>query len=410
MPACVEITPFDVDFGTVQTGCRSVAKPFTIRNVCPTPVTISALGVAATEFSRSALTLPLVLSPGQQQNVNITFTPTTNGVVSSSLVVGANHSSATFVYQTAVVGTGASSGANQDRFVIPRKVDVVLVVDDSCSMFDKQVALGANANAFLSYAISAGVDFNLGITTTDTAISGGFILGTTGTRVLRSTTPNLLQVFNQHVNVGTSGSGLEEMFRPALSAVTQPTLTSTNTGFLRADANLSVLAFTDATEQGTDTVASMVTQFLRVKGLKQRNRFSFSFVRPIATQPPTGCVYDSAQSNDQRQVEMIRDTGGVSAEICDVLNPTVWRPEATRVGQAVFGGRATWFLTAPPVPASAAGLNVTLNGVTVPEVARPSGVRNWSYDGSRNAVVFEANSLPAPGQTVGVDYTVACMP
>ena len=50
-----------------------------------------------------------------------------------------------------------------------------------------------------------------------------------------------------------------------------------------------------------------------------------------------------------------------------------------------------------------------LNGVTVPEL-NASSQRNWSYDATRNAVVFEARSLPAPGQNVGFDYTVSCMP
>jgi hypothetical protein len=105
---------------------------------------------------------------------------------------------------------------------------------------------------------------------------------------------------------------------------------------------------------------------------------------------------------------MAAGSGGLQTEICTVANTQTWRTEATRLGQAVFGGRGTWFLTGRPAPATASSLTVTLNGVTVPELS--TNLRNWSYDATRNAVVFEARSLPAPGQTVGIDYAVACMP
>ncbi|MDP3238526.1 MAG: hypothetical protein Q8N26_37380, partial [Myxococcales bacterium] len=412
-PACIVFTPTDVDFGTVQTGCRSAQTSFTIRNVCGFPITLSALGVSGAGFANTSPTpLPATMGAGSSLSFSVTFAPTVNGRVNGILVAGANHSNGTFAYQTSVWGTGASAPLNQDRFTIPTKTDVVLIVDNSCSMFDKQMALGGSANAFLAYAFSANVDFNLGVTTTDMSNQNesGRFQGMPAVRVLRSTTPNLLQTFNQRVNAGTNGSGLEEMFRPAVAALSPALLTTTNTGFLRADAALSVLAFTDAAEQSAGATSDFVRQLLAVKGLARRNQFSFSFVGPTlpAASRPSNCQYDG-NAPDARQIEMIASTGGISSEICNVGNTLAWRTEATRVGQAIFGGRATWFLNGRPAPAAASSLTVTLNGVAVPEFS-PAGPRNWTYDAARNAVVFEARTLPAPGQTVGVDYPVACMP
>lgn len=408
-PNCIVISPADIDFGAVQTGCRSAVTPITLQNICAFPVSISALGVSGAGFTTAGLTTPATIPASGSATFNLTFAPTSLGRVDGVLVVGATHSSMTFAYQTPVSGTGATSGLNQDRFTIPTKTDVVLIVDNSCSMSDKQMALGSSANAFLAYAFSANVDFNLGVTTTDMEPAGerGQFQGLQATRVLRSTTPNLLQTFNTRVNVGVNGSPIEEMFRPAVTSLSTALLTTTNTGFLRSDAALSVLAFTDAEEQSPGPTADYVRQLLAVKGQRRRNQFSFSFVGPTQQGAPSGCSYDGT-SPDPRQREMIASTGGVTSEICNVANTQAWRTEAGRVGQAVFGARATWFLTGRPASGSASGVTVLLNGVTVPELN--ASQRNWSYDALRNAVVFEARSLPAPGQSVGFDYTVACAP
>lgn len=410
MPSCIVFGPSDVEFGTVQVGCRSAVTPFVIRNICNFPVTLSALGSSNGSFTTSPLALPMSLAANTNLSFNVTFAPSSQGRADGIIVVGATHSSGTFAYQTAVGGTGAATGANQDRFPIPTKTDVVLIVDNSCSMQSFQMALGNNANAFLAYAFGASVDFHLGVTTTDMMDPSqqGRFVGPVGQRVLRSTTPNLLQTFNQRVNVGTSGSGIELMFEPALAAVSPALLTSTNSGFLRGDAALSVLAFTDAVEQSPLPTQEYVRRLLAVKGQRRRNQFSFSFVGPTFATAPMGCLYDGTPP-DARQSEMVATTGGVTSEICFVGNTQAWRTEATRVGQALFGARATWFLNARPSPAVAASLAVTINGATVPEFGGP-GQRNWSYDAARNAVVFDPRSLPAPGQTVGVDYSVACMP
>lgn len=409
---CITITPFDVDFGTVQTGCRSAPMQFTIRNTCATSQTISALGVSGAGFSSSSVTLPQVLANGASMNFTVTFAPTTVGPVVGSLVVGAT-AGMTVAYQTPVFGNGATTGGNQDRFRIPTKTDVVLIVDNSCSMSTHQANLGANANAFLSYAFSANVDFNLGVTTTDFETGGeqGAFVGPTGQKVLRSTTPNLLSAFNTRVNVGVNGSAIESMMEPGLAAVSQPLITGTNVGFLRSDAALSLLAFTDAEDQSNSAVgfAEFYARLLRVKGQRRRNELSFSYVAPSMANPPTtSCTYDHVNPlPDPRTAGIISASGGILHEICSVGNAS-WRGDATRIGQAVFGARAVWFLTSRPSPATASSVTTTINGVTVPEM--DAGGRNWTYDAMRNAVVFETRALPAPGQTVGFDYNVACMP
>ena len=149
---------------------------------------------------------------------------------------------------------------------------------------------------------------------------------------------------------------------------------------------------------GGDTLSLRVGGSPAVVGTEPRRPTASNEI--VLTAGPGGHFVTGGAINGQA-VSFLVDTGATLISLS--------QSEATRIGQAIFGGRATWFLTSRPSPATASSLTVSLNGVTIPELAA-TGPRNWTYDAIRNAVVFEARTLPAPGQTVGVDYSVACMP
>ena len=50
---------------------------------------------------------------------------------------------------------------------IRRTVDILLVVDNSCSMIDEQQKLAANFDNFISQFLDAEVDYQIGVVTTD---------------------------------------------------------------------------------------------------------------------------------------------------------------------------------------------------------------------------------------------------
>ncbi|MGV3619205.1 MAG: hypothetical protein ACO1OB_00230, partial [Archangium sp.] len=412
-PACLLITPNDFDFGAVRTTCRSPVTTVTVRNVCTTQVTVTVVGLTGSAgFTLGATpTLPLTLNGGAALTTSITWTPPGLGPASTTLVIGAAQSAASVNYQTVFTGSGNATGTQNDVFTIPLKTDAVFIIDDSGSMSAFQSALGVNANALFSYPIGAGVDFNLGVTTSDmmnTMRQGRFVNGDGGV-VLTETTPNLLQRFDARVRVGIAGSGFEEFFTPSVRAVTSPLVTGTNAGFLRTDSNLSFMVLTDAPDQSADSAQLTFEKLMAVRGWRNRNRLSWSAVAPTLTTPPSGCVYDgTGAGSDPKTPELVSRTGGYRTEICNLYTPAVWRPEATRMGQAVFGARSTWFLTSTPSPAVAGSVVVTVAGVPVPELS--GATRNWSYDATRNAIVFERQSLPAPGQSVSMTYTPACAP
>jgi hypothetical protein len=414
----------------VRTTCRSEIKTFSVRNVCDTAVAVNAVGLTgSTQFSLSGVpALPASLAAQQALTFTVTFNAAQVGLASTILVVGAAQSAASTVYQSLLTGTGNTTGINTDVFNIPLKTDVVMIIDNSGSMSDKQNGLALNGNSLFAYPIAANVDFNVGVTTTDFTPDGGECLpiigcigGAEGERgrfvasdggaplVLKGTTPNLLTRFDSRVRVGTNGSGTEMLFAPSVTSVTAPLVTGQNASFLRTDSNLSFLVLTDAADQSPNAVAAYFDQLMAVRGWRSRNRVSWNIVGPTLTTPPGTCTYDdTASGQDGRAAQLVALTGGYRTEICNLVSSTSWRSEAQRVGKAVFGARATWFLTAKPSPATAASITVLVAGQTVPELVGTS--RNWSYDSVGNTVTFEVGSLPAPGQSVSLTYGTGCAP
>jgi hypothetical protein len=154
-----------------------------------------------------------------------------------------------------------------DLYTLPpmkrQPIDVLFVIDDSCSMKNDQEALAANFQKFISAFLTNEVDFHLGAVTTDmvkTTRSGRLV-----TPFLTSTTPDLSAAFDKMVNVGIKGSGQEQGIAAAHAALSEPLFSSTNSGFLRPGANLGLVFLSDENDQSPETVPSFIS-FL--KGLK----------------------------------------------------------------------------------------------------------------------------------------------
>ena len=101
-------------------------------------------------------------------------------------------------------------------------VDILLVVDNSCSMQPYQQELANNFDSFLTYFIEGDVDYQIGVTTTTVTVPDPYgsctssdiaAIPTVGTlvnnTVVNVDTANASQVFSDLVNVGVCGSGIE---------------------------------------------------------------------------------------------------------------------------------------------------------------------------------------------------------
>lgn len=438
-PACLVIAPDDLDFGAVKPGCSSATRTFSAYNVCTSNITLTGFKMQAAagqpaggpncpgtaycpEFIMvSTPSIPaggLSLAPGAtpvtfQAKYRALDIGNDNGAIS----VEAIQSGQNVAYLVNLRGRGDLNGLQTDSFVqdMQPKADILLTVDDSCSMQDKQTALSNNFSAFISYAVGAGVDYHLGVTTTDddppfcpfpgvpcsSGLQGKLIGDMNNPKVLTPTTmvngKGTADLFKQKVQVGTNG-GTESGMITSLKALTAPLISNENAGFLRYDANLAVVVVTDAGDQSAQPLSYFTNRFLNIKGFNRASMFTFNVIGPLASSAPSGCTYDD-YINSVTYQQMASQTNGVLSEICT----SNWAQKLQDLGKTAFGFRTVFFLTSAPDLTGGKTLDVKVDGVSVPAA-------DYTYDGAINAVKFDPMKTPGSGKTLTVTYFTACLP
>ncbi|MHB8872721.1 MAG: Ig-like domain-containing protein [Myxococcaceae bacterium] len=427
---CLTVAPDDLDFGTVQRNCNSSTKTFSIYNTCTANVVISSFAMQAVagepaggpncagtspcpEFMMvSTPAIPtggLAIVPGGAPTTfSAKYKPINLGPDSGAIAINAIQGGQNVTYVITLQGKGDTVGLNTDIYTQDSKpkADILLVIDNSCSMYDKQVALATNFSSFIKYAVAAAVDYHISATTTDMDSGGelGKMIGdTSNPKVLTPTTVDVENKFKLKVNLGITGSGSEEMAAPALAALTAPLITSDNAGFLRNDAALAVVVVTDAEDQSPQPTSFYYNALMNVKGVKRANMFTYNVIGPFnPTGGTSGCGYDGSP-DDGRHAMMVSQTNGVKEEIC---TPD-WAKSLEQLGKTAFGFRTNFFLNGTPDLTGGKAIEVKIDGITLPNVdVRGSTV--WTYDAVANSVNFEPMFVPEPGQTMTITYYVTC--
>lgn len=430
---CLAVTPDPVDFGTVKLGCNSPARTLTVYNVCAVPVTLSGVSLAVPggprpgtplcpgagpcpEFAiTNAPTIPpqgLTLAPGSAPvQLQLRFSPLDVGAETGALALAVIQRGQTVNTLVELRGEGDTTGRQTDTFqqLQQPKADILLVIDDSCSMEDKQTSLANNFASFIQYANTTNTDFQLGVITTSQdaqpcvplvaciGVAGEGKLVTRGTvgPILRPSTPNLAQAFATLVAVGTSGDVDESGLSTATMALTPPRIAGENAGFLRPDANLAVVVISDAGDQSPQPVSYYQNRLINVKGFNRLSMFSFSSIVPMQPVAPAPCSYDSG--DPQRYVDVSRATAGVTDDICS----SNWAATLQSLGRTAFGFRTTFYLTSVPDLSMGRTLEVRVNGAVVPPA-------DYVWDAATNAIVFTSSSAPPPGRQLTVSYDTTC--
>jgi len=290
------------------------------------------------------------------------------------------------------------------------EVDVLLVVDNSCSMQPYQNKLATNFNEFLTYFVEGDVDYHIGVVTTSviepypngTACSaskiedippGGELNG--GTYITPETDGGE-ELFSDLVKVGVCGNYYEMGLESAYLAVTEPIVNDANAGFLREDAYLSMIFVSDEQDASPMDVSAYLNAFREVKG--QRNRDIFNASSLVVTDAEACNATNFAGQEGTRYVDLATQANGVVADICaDDFGDIV-----TELSLATSRLTDTFYLSNLPDPET---LVVAVEGE---DIACDAGV--WSYqteevDGElRGKIVFERASMPLPQSTVAVQY------
>ena len=156
------------------------------------------------------------------------------------------------------------------------EVDILLVVDNSCSMEPYQQELAENFDNFLTYFIEGNVDYQIGVVTT--SIRDEFYIGNgcesevaamepgghlVDGQIITPETADADSIFNEIVNVGTCGDGSEMGLEAARMALEYAQDGTANSGFLRDEAFLSVIFVSDEQDVSPDPVNDYIMIFVQ---------------------------------------------------------------------------------------------------------------------------------------------------
>ena len=314
----------------------------------------------------------------------------------------------------------SSAQYEQASTYVPRKLDVLFVVDNSGSMSSSQVSLATNFPSFINFFKAKGYDFKIAVTTTDAYYGDQFVsdpcslcnIGQTQFRSgtnpavyeITKDTPNLESVFASNVNVGTTGSGDERAFSSFKAALNS----SLNVGFHRSDAYLAIVIISDEDDFSHDDinlnesyaqptlhpVASYKTYLESFTSGVANTDFSVSAIAVLDNACKT--TLGAGRKIGQRYMDLADQTGGTKNSICTNFDLILNNISATIASQIT----ANFVLSRTPLVPS---LRVIIDGVLVAEDA----TNGWSYDSVTNSISIHGSSTPQSGAIVTINFDPA---
>lgn len=300
----------------------------------------------------------------------------------------------------AAVVTLLTAGCNEYDISVPafaegfaqtpwEKVDVLLIVDNSCSMEPYQTKLAGDFGGFFDFFAEGEVDYQLAVAHTDGASRDfGRIRGP----IVTSETLDPEALFAEIVNVGTEGGGIE-----AGLAAAEDVLHRKSDGFPRDDASVSVIFISDEQDSSPESVSSYVNSYYDLRGHRNRAGFNASAltVTELADCTPEQFL---ASAPGTRYVEAAKLSGGIWANLCIDDFADIVQDLALTTSTMLD----TYYLKDRP------DLN-TLNVVVGPDPV-PCSEGVWSYqvvdrEGVPTpAIVFDVDHIPGPSTDILVEY------
>lgn len=315
----------------------------------------------------------------------------------------------------------------QSATFVPRKLDVLFVIDNSGSMTTSQANLASNFPSFINYFKTKGYDFKIAITTTDTYYAEQFVgqcvgqcdasyakfhatalSGQSPVYVIDNNTANLEQVFSSNAAVGTSGSGDERAFSSFHAALES----NQNTGFHRSDAYLSIIIVSDAddfshadpslnesySQPTLVAIDDYVTYLNSFTGGQPIIDYSVSTIGVLDT-TCRNLLHEEMQLGTAIRYMALSDaTGGTKNSICASFDTVLNNISTTIASQT----KAVFTLDRTPIPAT---IRVIINDVVIPEDAS----NGWQYSSTNNTVTVNGSYAPHSGDAIRINFDPASL-
>jgi len=283
------------------------------------------------------------------------------------------------------------------------EVDILWVIDNSGSMAEEQAKLASNFSAFMEFFLDSGLDWHIGVVSTDCdGAEKGKLQGAGGYRYLDVDSPNPVALFQQMATLGTNGSFDERGRRAAYSALTDPLLSGYNAGFYRENASLHVIVISDENDYSAQNPSR--NEFINFMNSIKPDPETVTFSSIVG--PQNGCATAEAGTD---YLAVTAAVGGITESIC--LDD--WAPVHEQLGLQAAGLKREYFLSDVPVAGTIEVVvedgDYVYEGINLTEGEDPEtdceslACFQYEYDERRNSIVM-LDYVPSPLAKIIVSY------
>ena len=402
----IVVDPLTLDFSELPPNCASDPQVITILNAGAADLEVSDIQIDGLDLDMYQLSgAPEILAPLDTMEVEVRFMAEQAVSYDEAYVRVYSNDPDEPELDVNLLGEGSLDATFEDIFEqgIPGPVDVVWIVDNSGSMSGNLNALANAFHVFINNFVTLGLDFQIGVITTDMVASdqSGQIQGD----VITPTTTDPISAFTYQVDQGSSGSADERALDAAYAAMETSSASSLiapgnpNEGLVRAGSNLSIIAVSDEDDFSSISATDFANWLDAYQGDPLLSSFS-AITGPQAqglfSMPCISLQTGTTAQPVSKYPKVINQTGGVHANICDMDFLTI----LNFLSYASAGLAISFDLT--HIPSDPTLIEVEVNGQSVPY----STDDGWSYLPGTNRVIFHGSFIPDPGADIVISYTI----
>jgi len=381
----IDISPWEYQFPETSVGCES-EKVIMISNVGSLDLIIDNIlytsNVPSDFYPESFYNIggnfPWTIAPGDHIAVPISYIPEdtlsdngflkvySNDLARPEAIAGQTGSG---VYEEFVTETFSQDGTSD--------VDIMFVIDNSCSMQSNQINFKDNFNSFINAFYGAGIDYQIGFITTDSS-----------TLSLNSIVSNLSADPIAEVNdiidiISISGSSHEQGILQTYLATQPGEWAGVGGSFLRVDARLVVIYLSDEPDHSGSivTTSQAANHLLSLKG-----SLSMVTAHAVAGDFPNGCTANGGAEFGDGYYDLVNNLSGTFLSICT----SDWGIQMDALARSSILSNS-FPLSNTPVEAS---IEAYIDGVLD---------YNWTFEESTNSVIF--STPPSEGSQIEISYS-----
>ena len=324
--------------------------------------------------------LPWVLVPGETKTVEIYYLPSEKESDFGYVEVFSNDPFTPVAYADQE-GKGAHTAPVDDVYEQKEidATDILFVVDNSCSMGDKQTQLKNNFSQFMNVFAGRGIDYNIGIITTDDHNFVGPIVNPT-------MADPAAELSAQVDSIGVGGSANEVGIYESYYALQAGYPAGPGGSFWRADSRLVIIYISD--EDDNSAASGVTNTMLENYVLGAKGSIDYVVAHAVAGDYPGGCTTNGGGIEAYEYYTLVTNLNGTFLSICqdDWGTPM----ESIAINSILA---KSFILSLTPIEDS---ISVAVDGVVITD---------WYYESSNNSVYFFETSIPPAGSEIVITYS-----